>query len=257
MERITLLQTRLTDLLGIRHPLVCGGMTGLGVAALVAPVANAGALGFLTALTQPTLEALAEEIRRTREMTDKPFGVNLTILPTLATVPYDEYRAAIIDSGVTVVESAGSNLTDHIHVPVPRSEGLVLTDLERLRRLSALAAQFAAPSASQSRKRSRSKKTGAEQSSKAPRRPRRRLRQPRRPPPPLWSSCADTSPSGRNRVRRPGSPPRSARPIPTAESSPPPYARPSKVSWPRATPSAPRRDLPSSTPPQAPPRRRK
>jgi nitronate monooxygenase len=109
-----MLRTRLTELLGIRHPIVCGGMTGLGTAELIAPVANAGALGFLTALTQPTPEALAEEIRRTRELTDKPFGVNLTILPTVVPVPYDDYRAVIVDSGVTVVETAGANPEEHL-----------------------------------------------------------------------------------------------------------------------------------------------
>lgn len=109
-----MLKTKLTELLGIEHPIVCGGMTGLGTADLVAPVAEAGALGFLTALTQPTPEALSKEIRRTRELTDKPFGVNLTLLPTVTAVPYDEYRAAIIESGVTVVETAGSNPADHL-----------------------------------------------------------------------------------------------------------------------------------------------
>ncbi|WP_017240633.1 NAD(P)H-dependent flavin oxidoreductase [Streptomyces sp. QHH-9511] len=96
------------------HPIVCGGMTGVGTAELIAAVAEAGALGFLTALTQPTPEALAREIARCKEMTDKPFGVNLTILPTLKPVPYAEYRAAIIESGVTVVETAGSNPAEHV-----------------------------------------------------------------------------------------------------------------------------------------------
>lgn len=109
-----MLHTRLTELLGIKHPIVCGGMTGLGTAELIAPVANAGALGFLTALTQPTPEALVAEIRQTRELTDRPFGVNLTILPTTVAVPYDEYRAAIVESGVTVVETAGANPADHL-----------------------------------------------------------------------------------------------------------------------------------------------
>lgn len=89
-------------------------MTGLGTAELIAAVANAGALGFLTALTQPTPEALAKEIARTRELTDRPFGVNLTILPTINPVPYAEYRAAIIESGITVVETAGSSPEPHL-----------------------------------------------------------------------------------------------------------------------------------------------
>lgn len=109
-----MISTPFTDLFGVDHPIVCGGMTGVGTAELISAVAEAGALGFLTALTQPTPEALAREIARCRKMTDKPFGVNLTILPTLTPVPYAEYRAAIIESGVTVVETAGSNPAEHV-----------------------------------------------------------------------------------------------------------------------------------------------
>lgn len=89
-------------------------MTAVGTADLIAPVANAGALGFLSALTQPTPEALVKEIARCRTMTDRPFGVNLTILPTLKPVPYGEYREAIIDSGITIVETAGANPAEHV-----------------------------------------------------------------------------------------------------------------------------------------------
>ena len=99
---------------GVDHPVVCGGMTGLGTAGLIAAVANAGALGFLNALTQPSPEALAKEIARTREMTDRPFGVNLTILPTINPVPHAEYRAAIVESGVKIVETAGSSPEPHL-----------------------------------------------------------------------------------------------------------------------------------------------
>lgn len=109
-----MIRTEFTELFGVEHPLVCGGMTGLGTAELIAPVANAGALGFLTALTQPTPEALVDEIARTRELTDKVFGVNLTILPTREPVPYDEYRAAIVESGITIVETAGSSPEPHL-----------------------------------------------------------------------------------------------------------------------------------------------
>lgn len=109
-----MLRTRFTEEFGIEHPIVCGGMTGVGTAELIAGVANAGALGFLTALTQPTPTALDEEIRRTRTMTSRPFGVNLTILPTLNPVPYDEYRQVIIDNGITIVETAGANPTEHV-----------------------------------------------------------------------------------------------------------------------------------------------
>jgi nitronate monooxygenase len=109
-----MIRTRITELFGIEHPLVCGGMTGLGTAPLIAAVANAGALGFLTALTQPTPEDLVREIARTRELTDRPFGVNLTLLPTIRPVPYDEYRAAIVESGVRVVETAGASPAPHL-----------------------------------------------------------------------------------------------------------------------------------------------
>ncbi|WP_032369440.1 NAD(P)H-dependent flavin oxidoreductase [Rhodococcoides fascians] len=109
-----MIRTDFTEMFGVEHPLVCGGMTGLGVAELIAPVAEAGALGFLTALTQPTPQALADEIARTRELTDKPFGVNLTILPTRQPVPYDEYRAAIVESGIKIVETAGSSPEPHL-----------------------------------------------------------------------------------------------------------------------------------------------
>jgi nitronate monooxygenase len=101
------MKTRITELFGIEHPIVQGGMQWVGRAELVSAVANAGALGFITALTQPTPEDLSKEIARTREMTDKPFGVNLTILPTLRPVPYDDYAQAIAESGVKIVETAG------------------------------------------------------------------------------------------------------------------------------------------------------
>ncbi|MGF6997131.1 NAD(P)H-dependent flavin oxidoreductase YrpB (nitropropane dioxygenase family) [Paraburkholderia sp. GAS32] len=108
------IKTRLTELFGIEHPIVQGGMQWVGRAELVAPVANAGALGFLSALTQPTPEALASEIRRCRDMTDRPFGVNLTILPTISPPPYAEYRRAIIEGGVKIVETAGYKPQEHV-----------------------------------------------------------------------------------------------------------------------------------------------
>ncbi|MDX8150763.1 nitronate monooxygenase family protein [Patulibacter brassicae] len=111
---MTVLKTRFTETFGIEHPIVQGGMQWVGRAELVAAVANAGALGCLTALTQPTPEDLAKEIARTRELTDKPFGVNLTILPAITPPPYAEYRAAIIESGVKIVETAGSNPKEHL-----------------------------------------------------------------------------------------------------------------------------------------------
>jgi nitronate monooxygenase len=111
-----MLTTRLTETFGIDHPIVQGGMQWVGRAELVSAVANAGALGFLTALTQPTPEALAAEIARCRELTDRPFGVNLTILPTINPPPYAEYRHAIVESGIKVVETAGANPQEHLAV---------------------------------------------------------------------------------------------------------------------------------------------
>jgi len=102
-----MLRTRFTELFEVEHPIVQGGMQWVGRAEFVASVSNAGALGILTALTQPSPDALAREIDRTRQLTNKPFGVNLTILPTLKPVPYDDYLEAIIDSGVKIIETAG------------------------------------------------------------------------------------------------------------------------------------------------------
>jgi NAD(P)H-dependent flavin oxidoreductase YrpB (nitropropane dioxygenase family) len=109
-----MLKTRFTEEFGVEHPIVQGGMQWVGKADIVAAVANAGALGFITALTQPTPEALAAEIARCRELTDKPFGVNLTILPTINPPPYAEYRQVIVESGVKYAETAGSNPAEHI-----------------------------------------------------------------------------------------------------------------------------------------------
>ncbi len=109
-----MLKTRFTEMFGVEHPIVQGGMQWVGRAPLVAAVANAGGLGFITALTQPTPEDLAKEIERCKGMTDKPFGVNLTILPAIKPPPYAEYRQAIIESGVKIVETAGYKPQDHV-----------------------------------------------------------------------------------------------------------------------------------------------
>ena len=109
-----MIKTKFTEIFGVLHPIVQGGMQWVGRAELAAAVSNAGALGIVTGLTQPTPEALAAEIARCQEMTDKPFGVNLTILPTITPPPYDEYRRVIVESGVTIVETAGANPADHL-----------------------------------------------------------------------------------------------------------------------------------------------
>ncbi|MFN7054767.1 NAD(P)H-dependent flavin oxidoreductase [Hyphomonas sp.] len=108
------IKTRFTEAFGVEHPIAQGGMQWVGKAELVAAVANAGALGFLTALTQPTPEELAREIQRTKDLTDKPFGVNLTILPAIKPPPYAEYRDAIIQGGIKVVETAGYKPQEHV-----------------------------------------------------------------------------------------------------------------------------------------------
>lgn len=100
---------RVTQLLGVDHPIVQGGMQWIGRAELVSAVANAGAMGMITALTQPTPQDLKAEIARCRDLTDKPFGVNLTVLPTIRPMPYREYAEQIAESGIKVVETAGSN----------------------------------------------------------------------------------------------------------------------------------------------------
>ena len=108
------LSTRFTELVEIEHPIVQGGMMWVGRAELAAAVSNAGGLGILTALTQPNPDALREEIERCRALTDKPFGVNLTILPSVSPPPYAEYRQAIIESGVRIVETAGYRPQEHV-----------------------------------------------------------------------------------------------------------------------------------------------
>ena len=103
------MKTRITDLFGIEHPIMQGGMHYVGLAELAAAVSNAGGVGIITGLTQRTPELLAAEIAKCREMTDKPFGVNLTFLPSLSTPDYPGYVKAIIDGGVKIVETAGNN----------------------------------------------------------------------------------------------------------------------------------------------------
>ncbi len=108
------MKTRITEMFGVETPIVMGGMTGVGYGELVAAVANAGALGFIVAHMFPSGEALLAEIEKTRRLTDKPFGVNLTLLPSINPIPYDAYREAIIESGIKIVETAGRAPVDHL-----------------------------------------------------------------------------------------------------------------------------------------------
>lgn len=108
------IKTRFTEAFGVEHPIVQGGMMWVGRAELAAAVSEAGGLGILTALTQPTPEALYDEIQRCRTLTSKPVAVNITILPTVTPPPYAEYRQAIIDAGVEIVETAGSRPQEHV-----------------------------------------------------------------------------------------------------------------------------------------------
>ncbi|GAA0606102.1 nitronate monooxygenase family protein [Sporichthya brevicatena] len=103
------LSTRFTDLFGVEHPIVCGGMTRVGTPELIAAVANAGALGFMPAHNSPTPEDLVKDIARVRDLTDQPFGVNFTILPARQPPPWEEYMRATVESGVQAIETAGQN----------------------------------------------------------------------------------------------------------------------------------------------------
>jgi nitronate monooxygenase len=108
------MKTRITELLGIEHPIIQGGMHYVGFAELAAAVSNAGGLGIITGLTQQSAGDLANEIARCKDMTDKPFGVNLTFLPSLSTPDYPAYIRAVIEGGVTVVETAGRNPQEYL-----------------------------------------------------------------------------------------------------------------------------------------------
>lgn len=101
------MRTRITELFGIQHPIIQGGMHNVGYAELASAVSNAGGLGIITGLTLPTPQDLAKEIAKCHEMTDKPFGVNLTFLPAFFAPPYPEYIQAIVEGGVKIVETAG------------------------------------------------------------------------------------------------------------------------------------------------------
>ncbi|MHC4046823.1 NAD(P)H-dependent flavin oxidoreductase [Bradyrhizobium vignae] len=118
------MKTRITELLGIEHPIVQGGMHYVGFAELAAAVSNAGGLGIITGLTQKTPDLLAKEIARCRGMTDKPFGVNMSFLPSFNPPPYMEYISAIIDGGVKIVETAGSN--PERYIPALKSANTVV-----------------------------------------------------------------------------------------------------------------------------------
>ncbi|OZF45957.1 nitronate monooxygenase [Rhodococcus sp. 14-2470-1a] len=109
-----MLKTRFTETFGVEHPIVQGGMMFVGRAELAAAVSNGGGLGIITALTQPTPKDLAEEISRCQALTDKPFAVNLTLTLSINPPPFAEFRQVIIDSGVGIVETAGSDPTVHV-----------------------------------------------------------------------------------------------------------------------------------------------
>ena len=108
------MKTRITELFGIEHPIIQGGMHEVGYAELAAAVSNAGGLGIITGLTQKTPEGLAKEIARCKEMTDKPFGVNLTFLPAVTPPDYPGFVRVICESGVKIVETAGNNPSKYL-----------------------------------------------------------------------------------------------------------------------------------------------
>ena len=119
-------RTRITDLLGIEHPIVQGGMQSVGVAELASAVSNAGGLGILTALTQPTPEALGAEIERCRAMTRKPFGVNITVFPTINSPDYVAYAKVALDAGVRIFETAGTQAVAEVWDAVRTRDVLIL-----------------------------------------------------------------------------------------------------------------------------------
>tara|TARA_R110002167_G_scaffold30753_25_gene101542 strand:+ start:3044 stop:4012 length:969 start_codon:yes stop_codon:yes gene_type:complete len=108
------MKTRVTELLGTQYPIIQGGMQWVGLAELASAVSNAGGLGMLTGLTQPTPADLEKEIARCRTMTDKPFGVNMTVFPTIKPPPYEEYIDVIINSGIKIVETAGPGAVEYM-----------------------------------------------------------------------------------------------------------------------------------------------
>ncbi|UWU94245.1 nitronate monooxygenase family protein [Bradyrhizobium sp. CB1015] len=116
------MKTAITELFGIQHPIIQGGMHYVGFAEMAAAVSNAGGLGIITGLTQKTPELLAREIARCHDMTDKPFGVNLTFLPTLSDPPYPEYIAAIREGGIKAVETAGRS--PEAYMPALKAAGI-------------------------------------------------------------------------------------------------------------------------------------
>ncbi len=116
------MKTRITDLFGIQHPVIQGGMHYVGLAELASAVSNAGGLGMITALTLPTPDDLLKEINRCHEMTDRPFGVNLTFLPAFTAPPYPEYIQAIADGGIKIVETAGRS--PEAYLPALKEAGI-------------------------------------------------------------------------------------------------------------------------------------
>lgn len=124
MKSTSFIRTRVTELLGIQYPIIQGGMMWVGRAELAAAVSNAGGLGILTGLTQPTPDSLRAEIARCRALTDRPFGVNLTLLPSVSPPPFVEYVDAIIESGVKIVETAGRSPEKYI--PRFKDNGITL-----------------------------------------------------------------------------------------------------------------------------------
>ena len=116
------MKTRITELFGIQHPIIQGGMHYVGLAEMAAAVSNAGGLGIITGLTQGTPDGLAAEIERCRTMTTKPFGVNLTFLPSIKPPDYPGFVRTIIDSGVTIIETAGNNPAQYL--PVLKEAGI-------------------------------------------------------------------------------------------------------------------------------------
>ena len=126
------MKTQVTELFQIEHPIIQGGMHYVGFAELAAAVSNAGGLGIITGLTQRTPADLAKEISRCRDMTNKPFGVNLTFLPTVSAPDYPGYVEAIIEGGVKIVETAGRRVIGMVEKPVEPPSNLAIAGIYRV-----------------------------------------------------------------------------------------------------------------------------
>ena len=120
-------KTRITEMFDIEYPIIQGAMQWLSRAELVAAVSNAGGLGVISSLTLPTAKELRHEIRKTKHLTDRPFAVNITLLPTTRPIDYEEYIEAVLEEGVKVIETSGRSVLSRAGSSVVRFEPTRMT----------------------------------------------------------------------------------------------------------------------------------